>query len=917
MTREVEVFGAVFVLLSILVFTIYFGLSSSFLNFDIRNEAAGKITFLENGGDLQAAIDSAASNDALFLRAGTYTTNSTTGYKITNKKLRILGSGANYTSINVGANSDYAFNITNSEVSFESVKISGAKKDGVLIDSGSNSKLTIARSTISSNAGSGINSAANLEIKSSIIDQNGDGIISTGATNIENTVIKGSAKNGINFASTTSAASTLKNVLINNNTGTGVSISGTSKVNIKNITVASNGNGIVESVDTPITTILNTIVQGSTAEGISLKNSNSTVKFSNSFQNTSNYTPATLGSAEGNLTVNSGFVAANEFQISSTSSVKDKGVTGETDADGSRIDMGAFGGAAALVGANSVPKITSTPNEYIKPGQAYNYEIIANDPDGDALSFIVLNNNIPRWLRQNNNKFTGTPNTSDIGYYGVMVLVSDRKGGNVVHPISINVLPEGREVPTPTQAPTATPTNTVPTPTPSQNVTPKITITSPKANTVFSKETNEIAWTLNQGAKVDTYEIKYSTDGQNFTTITTLPGTVTSYKWSGVESITSGKYFVRIEAKDTSTPPVTVGVTSEQFEVKNAPTQTVDTISITKNSPDDNDVVSSKRQTIVVEYKPEGVELDREKTFLKVNGQNVTYELTRNTIFYQPTSDFTDSRIAVEVELVTINGGKDSKQWGFNIAGTTTPQDTTPDVTNEQTILGLPRNIGLGILAVLVIILLLLILYFIVRFIRTIRDQRQGNLEAEFTEYYDSTVYPNPQDNKNLQPETDVNQPQVAQTAQNDMSQYYSDNADNQNQPSIQEFNSQNDPSQQDQSNQVVDQNQMPIDQNTQNVIDQSQVDQNQMAYQDPNQAQMDQGQQIPQDQGFTDQNQGQYSQQIDPNQPQVQNDNPNNQGYIEDLKKKYGVTDESINQYNQQNAQDPNNPQNPQNRTS
>lgn len=927
MSREIEIFGAIFMLLSILVFSVFFGIYSSQLNFDVRNEAAGNTIFLSSGDDLQAAIDRAANNDAIFLNSGSYTTSTTTGFKIANKKIRILGAGAKFSTINVNNSSDYGFNITNSDVHFESVKITGAKKDGILVDSGAQSKLSLFAVNVENNVASGVNSAAPTEIKKSTFDLNGDGIIVTNTTNIENTVIRNSKKNGINIASTSGSETKLQNVLLNNNTGSAIAISASSRATINNITAATNGSGIVEAANTSTTIIKNSIIQGSGGIGVDLKNSASKITYSNSNQNTGgNYAPATLGAAEGNLTVGASFTTSSDFKLVAGSALKDKGEPTAADADGSRIDMGAFGGKPDLLGANSIPSVTSTPEEFIKPGQTYSYEIKATDADNDALSYIVLNNNIPRWLKLEANKISGTPSTSDIGYYGVLVVVSDRKGGNVVHPISINVLPEGRDVPTaqPTVDPTAVPTNN-PTPTPTQTptaVTPKITILSPVANTIFSKDNKEIKWALNQGAKVDSYEIKYSTDNQNFTTITTLPGSVTSYSWSDVEKLTSGKYVVRIEAKDTSTPPVTIGITSEQFEVKNESSVNPDKISITKNNPEDNDVTDQKRPLIQVEFtvdgKPEGVQLDLDKTFIKVNGTNVEYKTTNSTIYYEPKSDFTESRVSVEVEIVTLNGGKASKQWGFNIAGTSNPQNTAPTVTSQQTIFGLDRNIGLGIIAILIIILLLLILYFVVRFINTLRDQRQGNLEAEFTEYYDSSVYPQPQQNQQATAtlpdpstntgQTDMNQYYATDQTQVDPNQQTQVDQSSQTPVALEDYSQQQvDPNQPQQAQSQYQQDQVANQQQDQaQYVDQAaQVDPNQPATYDQNQQQVaydpNQAQQVqdPNTYQVSQQDQGQV---VDPNQSLQQNsgqvDNsgqPNevadgNKQYIEDLKKKYGL---------------------------
>lgn len=911
LTREFEVLGAIFVLFAILIFSVYFGLNYANFNLDTRNQAAGKTVFLENGQDLQAAIDNAGPSDAIFLKPGSYTPSGAQGFLIRNKTLRILGAGKDFTTVGAGSG-NYVFNITNSIVSFESLTISGSKTDGIKVDDSSTSSLSVISAAITNNSGAGISSGAKTSVQKSILDQNGDGITTSNNLDLNSTVIKNSAKSGVSILTSSTSDTKILNTLITNNAGTAISVGGGKTVSIKNVTAYDNGSGIVEGTNTATTTILNTTVQRAKADGISLRNSASTVKYSNSYANNPNYTPTSLGSAEGNLSVNSGFTSETAFQLASGSPLKSVGSTDEKNADGSRIDIGAYGGSPVLLAANGVPTITSTPPEFTKPGQAYSYELVATDPDGDALSYVVLNNNIPKWLKQDKNKFTGTPTQSDIGYYGVMVVVSDRKGGNIVQPISINVLPESRSIPQTTASPTPTQAN--------QNPAPQITITSPSATSIFSKNSSSITWKVTNGVEVDKFVVSYSTDGQNYTTIATLPGSAISYNWSDVSKLTNGKYFIKVEATDKGNPPVTVATVSPQFEVKNPEENTTDTITITKINPADNDVVQSRRQVIVVEFQPEN-DLDKTQTKLLVNGKEVAYDTTRKTIFHQPNADYEGNTVQVEVQLVTAKGGKASRQWSFNIQATTNPDNTTPTVDTTQSIclpgstsLCIPNNIGLALLACLILVILLLILYFVVKFIKTLRDQREGNLEAEFTEYYDDkSVYP-----ENATVDTNKTPTyEEGQTASNDqdMSQYYTEG------DAVQET-------------QTVDPNAQPVQEvdNSQFTEGDKVITNDQTAY-DPNVTQQDQSQ-FTQDQsldqsntqspftqandqsGQMTQDQTQYNDQSQGQVPVDQNATAaapaTNDQYIQDLKSKYGVTDDQINQYNQgqQAPVDPNAPQ-------
>jgi hypothetical protein len=158
--------------------------------------------------------------------------------------------------------------------------------------------------------------------------------------------------------------------------------------------------------------------------------------------------------------------------------------------------------------------------------------------------------------------------------------------------------------------------------------------------------------------------------------------------------------------------------------------------------------VASRKQIIFVEFKPDA-DIDTSKTFIKVNNQNVEYKSTRSTVYYEPKTDLTGARTQVEVKIVTKEGAEASRRWTFSLPVTPQSQDTTPQITETKKILGLPRVVGLIVLGIIILGLLLLILYFIFKLIKTIRQERQGNLEAEFTEYYGTDTTYDP-----IQPQT-------------------------------------------------------------------------------------------------------------------------------------------------------------------
>jgi hypothetical protein len=723
-----------------MVLAILVGIISTKTSFDNRDSAAGKVYFVESNGDLQDVLNKAADSDAIFLKVGTYTTKDVNGFSIKNKNIRILGAGTDFVNV-LGNNNSYVFNIENASVRFESLKIGGANKDGVLIKNSGQKEVSFKDVVISNNSGNGIKSDSKLTLTGVTLNQNGSGIEAVGDLNVESTLIQNSADYGVSVPAISTATVKIQNGILTNNKGKAISLLGAKSISLKNLTVFNNGSGIVESGSGTLN-ITNSIVQDSTNEGISVKTPNARVAYTNSFGNKGgDFLPITLKDTEGNLSVDSMFASDSDLHIKLNSALVNKGIATENDNDGSRIDLGAFGGNPVFASINAEPRIESIPGKYVKPGEFYSYEVKATDPDKDTLSYVVLNTNAPKWLKQENNKFSGTPSTSDIGFSGVLLLVTDKKGHNIIHPISINVIPADRSVPNDDNNPTPSPI--------AGPVVPRLKIISPTKGSVMSNESREIKWEISNKIDIDKFVIKYSDDKENFKTLATLKGTESTYNWD-INSLVPGKYVIKIEATDKSSTPVTISEISDEFEVKVTPTTkpNVQSITITKNSPADNDSVASRKQIIFVEFKPDA-DIDTSKTFIKVNNQNVEYKSTRSTVYYEPKTDLTGARTQVEVKIVTKEGAEASRRWTFSLPVTPQSQDTTPQITETKKILGLPRVVGLIVLGIIILGLLLLILYFIFKLIKTIRQERQGNLEAEFTEYYGTDTTYDP-----IQPQT-------------------------------------------------------------------------------------------------------------------------------------------------------------------
>jgi len=106
--------------------------------------------------------------------------------------------------------------------------------------------------------------------------------------------------------------------------------------------------------------------------------------------------------------------------------------------------------------SNTAPTISGTPPSAVVAGQAYTFTPSAADPDGDALSFAIVNR--PPWasFSASTGRLSGTPTSSSAGEYGqIGITVSDGKSQASLTPFSVTVSQTNRP-PTITGTPTTT-----------------------------------------------------------------------------------------------------------------------------------------------------------------------------------------------------------------------------------------------------------------------------------------------------------------------------------------------------------------------------------------------------------------------------------------------------------------------------
>jgi hypothetical protein len=74
---------------------------------------------------------------------------------------------------------------------------------------------------------------------------------------------------------------------------------------------------------------------------------------------------------------------------------------------------------------NDAPEITSTPPAYAYEEQLYEYPVITEDQDGDALTVSIVSDTVGMWFSFEDDTLRGIPQQSDIGIYNVSIQVTD------------------------------------------------------------------------------------------------------------------------------------------------------------------------------------------------------------------------------------------------------------------------------------------------------------------------------------------------------------------------------------------------------------------------------------------------------------------------------------------------------------
>ncbi len=122
----------------------------------------------------------------------------------------------------------------------------------------------------------------------------------------------------------------------------------------------------------------------------------------------------------------------------------DDGPSGTAPAANNPTPPPSSGGTSGGKAANSAPTISGKPLVQVVQETPYSFQPVATDPDGDPLTFKVVN--LPPWasFSDKNGRLQGTPSAADIGVYpGIVITVSDGQAESALDAFDITVTSVG------------------------------------------------------------------------------------------------------------------------------------------------------------------------------------------------------------------------------------------------------------------------------------------------------------------------------------------------------------------------------------------------------------------------------------------------------------------------------------------
>lgn len=272
---------------------------------------------------------------------------------------------------------------------------------------------------------------------------------------------------------------------------------------------------------------------------------------------------------------------------------------------------------------NSLPQIRSIPENFVlEEGQRFSYQIVATDPDGDSLQYRFVQTANFLSLNPQTGQISSAPlraNGFESLVYEITIAVDDQKSGEVRQTFQLTILGPKKEKPhVDNKTPQSPDQDGV-----DQEDPFEAEIISPTENSVFSDSRNRIEWNTNNPNYIESIQLRYTQNLEEYTNIINLDGEATSYEWD-VSNLEDGFYYIDIifelEQGDN------VVLLSDSFEIANQPasgeTGIVQIINVSPANQSEIDI--SDEIEISGEFvPPSNQEIDEDSFILRLNDSEI------------------------------------------------------------------------------------------------------------------------------------------------------------------------------------------------------------------------------------------------------------------------------------------------------
>jgi hypothetical protein len=414
-----------------------------------------------------------------------------------------------------------------------------------------------------------------------------------------------------------------------------------------------------------------------------------------------------------------------------------------------------------VINNNRLPSITSIPSRLsILENEPWSYQIQANDPDGDRLtyrfvtrpSFLDINPQTGLITTNDNNR---NPGNHESVRYGITVAVDDGMSGSVMQQFDLRIRrsstitqpnqPDEEETPTPPEGPTTNhPTN--------------ITISSPNdEDIIIEEDTLNINWEAEDENGIDSILIEYSRDLITWTeleTLTDINNARGEYLWD-VSQLEAGEYFIRITVRDsigTETSRTSGRITIREGEEIEEPLTSVPLIINT--IPSNNSEIEDRLPSISGDLIPsEGESINTDTFKIHLNDLEITELCTVSDANFECTllDELSPGIHKVQIWIRDSADKEAINEWTFIISGEQiNGNEDTTDTANEETISFLGRDVPRGSFILLALICIIILLIVIIPWILYILwNKKKGSSDTVIVSQSNTPDEHNPISNNN------------------------------------------------------------------------------------------------------------------------------------------------------------------------